>query len=97
MDANIAIGLAILTLALAMGCFLAAALLAAGEGSEPRSSGSPYTAKVGGALIQASTGPQARSLPASCYYDCMSSFHWADDWGSLCGEACGTGARLLKG
>lgn len=91
MEANIAIGLATLTLALAMGCFLAAALLAAGEGSEPRASGSPYRVKVGGAPIQASTGSQARSLPAHCYYDCMSSFHWGEDWGKLCGEACGTG------
>ncbi len=94
MDANIAIGLAILTLALAMGSFLAAALLAAGEGSESRASAPLYRMKAGGPLPQPSTGSSAKSLPASCYYDCMSSFHWAGDWGRSCGEACGTSTRL---
>jgi hypothetical protein len=97
MDANIAIGVAILVLALAMGCFLAVALLAAGEGVEPRSGRTPYQVKAGGAFPRPSAGLSARSLPASCYYECMNSFRWAADWGNSCSEACGTGATGQEG
>jgi hypothetical protein len=96
MDANIIVGSAILALALAIGGFLAAAVLAANEGEQARSGRTQYPPKRENGLLRAGASPLAED-PAQCYYECMNSFRWTTDWDSLCGEACGTGARLLKG
>jgi hypothetical protein len=97
MDANIIVGSAVLALALAMGGFLAVALFSAGDVGEPRASRTSYGVRTRGAFPRPDKGLSAGSTPARCYYDCMSAFHWTADWGSLCGEACGTDAGLPRG
>jgi hypothetical protein len=96
MDANTMIGLVILALALGMGCFLAAVLLAAGEGSGPRAGGPLYGRITRGAFARTGTGQLAESR-AHCYYDCMSGFHWNSEWGGLCSEACSVSGRSPRG
>lgn len=96
MDANTIIGLTILALALGMGCFVAAALLAAGEGGEPRAGRPLYGRITRGAFARPGTDLPSEGR-AHCYYDCMSGFHWSSDWGGLCSEACSVSGRVPRG
>ena len=96
MDANIVLGGAILTLALVMGGFLTAIVLAARDVRQQRAGAPSYATKTGGTFLRPVTDPLAVG-PADCYYQCMSGFRWSDDWGNLCGEACGVGGKLPKG
>ncbi len=97
MDANLLIGSAMLLLAVVSGVFLAAIVLAASNVSEQLSSKPLYGPGDRGAHSPRGRGPLAAPHSADCYYECMNGFHWSSDWGSMCGEACGTSRILPKG
>ncbi len=87
MDVNIILEWTIFGLALAMGGFFAAILLAAIRTTNERVDQPLNGLKAASAFSLPGSDPPAATA-AQCYYDCMSSFRWDSEWGTLCSEAC---------
>lgn len=88
MATHVIVGWVVLAAALTL-----AAVVIAGIAAALRSLGRKGGPEIPGHIF---VNPSSRSFPelgslgsAQCYWDCMSGFHWDEDWKERCAPACG--------